>query len=263
MKTSVKYVSLVALLAGAALVVTLPVLRAQEDKPAAEPPTSNKEAGDDQLLLLLKQLQEEVQSLRREVAELREQRGRRDGDAPREGAREDGPRDGEPRVAGQRRPTQTGRIFDAYDKNKDRKVSFEEWLSMKEGEFTPERKALEFTRFLVADTERDDGLTFEEFASWMENRGRIPETALRSDFLAFDAEQYTMLVKVVGRSGEGGTSTPDGEQTFNVARNVVILLEKGEAGKLSDLTVSAPVQLTLSLDGKQVIAIQRIRKDVR
>jgi hypothetical protein len=208
------------------------------------------------LLQALKQLQEEVQALRREVQELRGQRERRDGDAPRE----DGPRDGDRPAAGDRRPTQTGRIFDAYDKDDNLKVSFEEWLAMREGEITLERRIQEQMRFSAADTTRDAGLTFEEFAFWMENRGRIPEGALRGEFLAFDETQYTLFVKLVGRSGEGGASSPDGEKTFNVARDVVIVLEDGKAGKFSDLTESTPVQLHVSIDGKQVIGIQRIRK---
>jgi hypothetical protein len=270
MKSSLRTLSLVTLLFGVLAMVVVSAIRAQEDKkpaaagedkPAAgdvKPAPAGEDkpaAADDDLLKALRQLQEEVQALRREVQELRGQRERRDGDAPRE----DGPRDGERRVDDPR-PTQVGRIFDAYDKDKDRKVSFEEWLKMREGEITPERRIQEQMRFSAADTARDGGLTFDEFAFWMENRGRIPEGNLRGDFIAFDETQYTLLVKLVGRSGEGGVSTPDGEKTFNVARDVVILLEQGEPGKFSDLTESAPVQLHLSIDGKQVIAIQRIRK---
>lgn len=269
MKRSMKYVAMVALLAGAALLVVVPRSSAQDDKPTPGESAPAAKPGEDELLLLLKQLQEEVQSLRREVAELREQRSRRDGDAPREGAprdgaprdagREEGPRNPE-RRAGGLRPGQAERIFKAYDKNSDGKASFEEWLAMREGEITPERRVVEQMRFSAADTEHDGGLTFAEFAFYLENRGRIPEGALRGTVIGFDETQYTLLVNLVGRSGEGGQASPDGEKTFNVVRDVKIVLEDGTAGKIGDLSEGAAVQLWLTIDGKQVIGVQRLRK---
>lgn len=57
----------------------------------------------------------------------------------------------------------TERIFVAYDKNKDNKVSFDEWLKMKEGKMTDERVSREKQLFNDADKDKDDSITWKEF----------------------------------------------------------------------------------------------------
>lgn len=63
------------------------------------------------------------------------------------------------------------RIFAAYDKNKDRVVSFEEWLAMREGEITSERRLIE-QRHFAEPAGDDQKITIEEFYLWMERRSR-------------------------------------------------------------------------------------------
>lgn len=187
---------------------------AQEDK---------KDAVNRELLELIRQLKSEVESLKKEVKELRGKEAgaqrdvRRDSDRERESARRDLPRregdspreskeremkerdsdrrDGERREGyrrtdrdrpnsatppgderrevGRKTPYRSAsrandirkyeRIFAAYDKNKDKKVSFEEWLGMKEGKMTDSRAAREKKVFGEADKTKDNYLSFEEF----------------------------------------------------------------------------------------------------
>ena len=63
------------------------------------------------------------------------------------------------------------RIFAAYDKNKDGNVSFEEWLAMREGEMTSERRSREQQHFSEPAGD-DQRITLEEFYRWMERRSR-------------------------------------------------------------------------------------------
>ena len=63
------------------------------------------------------------------------------------------------------------RIFAAYDKNKDRAVSFEEWLAMREGEITSERRLIE-QRHFAEPAGDDQKITIEEFYLWMDRRSR-------------------------------------------------------------------------------------------
>ena len=63
------------------------------------------------------------------------------------------------------------RIFAAYDKNKDRVVSFEEWLAMREGEITSERRLIE-KRHFAEPAGDDQKITIEEFYLWMDRRSR-------------------------------------------------------------------------------------------
>ena len=62
-------------------------------------------------------------------------------------------------------------IFSAYDKNKDRVVSFEEWLAMREGEITSERRLIE-QRHFAEPAGDDQKITIEEFYLWMDRRSR-------------------------------------------------------------------------------------------
>ena len=124
--------------------------------------------------------------------------GRRDGNVPaREGARDgegakrEGPRDGEgPRREGprdgdapareggatlemeQRNLNQWTRIFGAYDKDKNKKVTFEEWLSMKDGEMPADRREREQGWFNQADASGDGGVTLGEWIDWKSKQGR-------------------------------------------------------------------------------------------
>lgn len=80
--------------------------------------------------------------------------------------------------AAQRDPNQqkTKKIFNAYDKNRDNVVSFEEWLAMREGEMTSERRAIEQKRFSEPAGD-DQKITLEEFYRWTFRRssGRLRE----------------------------------------------------------------------------------------
>jgi len=58
-------------------------------------------------------------------------------------------------------------------------VSFEEWLKMKEGEMTDDRRARERTWYNQADPNGDGSVTFEEFEGWMESRSRRREGSRR------------------------------------------------------------------------------------
>ena len=66
---------------------------------------------------------------------------------------------------------QAKRIFAAYDKNKDGFASFEEWLQMREGEMTDERRKRERKHF-AAPAGKDSKITQEEFYRWMLSRQR-------------------------------------------------------------------------------------------
>ncbi|MEM7558656.1 MAG: hypothetical protein AAF394_06005 [Planctomycetota bacterium] len=66
---------------------------------------------------------------------------------------------------------QAKRIFAAYDKNKDGFASFEEWLQMREGEMTDERRERERKHF-AAPAGKDSKITQEEFYRWMLSRQR-------------------------------------------------------------------------------------------
>lgn len=66
---------------------------------------------------------------------------------------------------------QAKRIFAAYDKNKDGFASFEEWLQMREGEMTDERRDRERKHF-AAPAGKDSKITQEEFYQWMLSRQR-------------------------------------------------------------------------------------------
>jgi Ca2+-binding EF-hand superfamily protein len=56
--------------------------------------------------------------------------------------------------------------FMSYDKNKDGKVAFEEFLRMKEGAMTADRKAREKKHFDAIDTGNDGSISLAEFTAW-------------------------------------------------------------------------------------------------
>jgi hypothetical protein len=64
------------------------------------------------------------------------------------------------------------KIFRAYDKNGDGKITFEEWLAMKEGATDdPERRARERQQYSSIDRNRDGALSLEEVLTWNRSSG--------------------------------------------------------------------------------------------
>ena len=140
------------------------------------------------LFQMINALRDEVASLRHQL-ESRRDVGARDGNAryaDRDGTPSPRLRDGDrgsespearrgdrdqPRSVNNRLLQQAKRIFAAYDKNRDQSVSFEEWLQMREGEMTSERRERERGHFDEPAGE-DSKITLEEFYRWMESRQR-------------------------------------------------------------------------------------------
>jgi hypothetical protein len=171
-------------IAGLFLFLGLQGSNAQEKKRDSNDTNQNRE-----LLQLIRELRSEVALLRKEVNQLKDNAniGRRNsisrGDRPKEDAPlRDGDRTREsdrprvkdrPRVTDRPRPSnprleeadekKTKRVFQAYDKNKDSKVSFSEWLAMREGKITDERRNREQSVFRSADKNRNESLSFDEF----------------------------------------------------------------------------------------------------
>lgn len=124
------------------------------------------------LLEMIKQLRNEVSMLRRQLEQTRMPReGQRD--LPREASDARRPAEGTRDQAGTRNPAmqKAQRIFIAYDKNQDGTVSFEEWLAMREGEMTSERRAREQQHFSEPAGD-DQKISPEEFFRWMDRRSR-------------------------------------------------------------------------------------------
>lgn len=124
------------------------------------------------LLEMIKQLKNEVSMLRRQLEQTRMPReGQRD--LPREASDARRPAEGTRDQAGTRNPAmqKAQRIFIAYDKNQDGMVSFEEWLAMREGEMTSERRAREQQHFSEPAGD-DQKISPEEFFRWMDRRSR-------------------------------------------------------------------------------------------
>ena len=171
-------------IAGLFLFLGLQGSNAQEKKRESNDTNQNRE-----LFQLIRELRSEVALLRKEVNQLKDNAniGRRNsisrGDRPKEDAPlRDGDRTREsdrprvkdrPRVTDRPRPSnprleeadekKTKRVFQAYDKNKDSKVSFSEWLAMREGKITDERRNREQSVFRSADKNRNESLSFDEF----------------------------------------------------------------------------------------------------
>lgn len=164
----------------------------REEEPRRDgfrPQTEREEA----LYKMILQLQREVAELRnvirsrdgeprRDGADRPREEPRRDGDQPRregdqprdrDSDRPDASREGEREAQTGRQErwelTKEGKVFKAYDKNGDRVISGEEWLAMKEGEMTGERRALELRRFKEASG--DGKFTVEKFLHWYTKGG--------------------------------------------------------------------------------------------
>jgi hypothetical protein len=168
---------------GMLVVLMIPTANAQErDRPLERREADFKPQNDREraLFAMIQQLRAEVANLKRQVAARgdgprlsddaysrdRARTERREGDAPREGDRA---RERDPRIATNPMIQKATRIFAAYDKNKDKQVSFEEWLAMREGEMTEERKARE--RGFFAQPAGEDGvISLEEFVRAMQRR---------------------------------------------------------------------------------------------
>jgi Ca2+-binding EF-hand superfamily protein len=58
------------------------------------------------------------------------------------------------------------RIFRSYDKSGDGKITFEEWLAMREGEMDSARRAQEQQQFSSVDRNKDGTLSLEEVLNW-------------------------------------------------------------------------------------------------
>ena len=131
------------------------------------------------LMNMIQQLRSEVADLRRQVANRDRDRSVLSGESgSRNFDRREGDRGSENRPTSNPLMKQTTRIFAAYDKNRDQRVSFEEWLSMREGEMTSERRSRELGVF--SQQAGDDRLiTLEEFYRAMVARTR--GTAPRED----------------------------------------------------------------------------------
>ena len=165
-------------IAGLFLFLGLQGSNAQEKKRDSNDTNQNRE-----LLQLIRELRSEVALLRKEVNQLKDNAniGRRNSNSRGDRPKEDAPlRDGDrtresdrPRVTDRPRPSnprleeadekKTKRVFQAYDKNKDSKVSFSEWLAMREGKITDERRNREQSVFRSADKNRNESLSFDEF----------------------------------------------------------------------------------------------------
>ena len=66
---------------------------------------------------------------------------------------------------------QLNRIYGAYDKDADNKVTFKEWLAMKNGEMDRAREKREEGWFDDADANRDETVSLEEFIDWKLSQG--------------------------------------------------------------------------------------------
>ncbi len=114
----------------------------------------------------------------------RSREGARDGDRPREGemrregdgegGSREGARDGESSAAeaSEREINQWTRIYGAYDKDGDRAVTFEEWVSMKNYELTSDQRDREKGWFDEADGNGDEKVTLGEWIDWKASQGR-------------------------------------------------------------------------------------------
>ncbi|MCB1229109.1 MAG: hypothetical protein KDN19_02520 [Verrucomicrobiae bacterium] len=101
--------------------------------------------------------------------------GARDGDRPREGeGSRESARDSESSAstASDREVNQWTRIYGAYDKDGDRAVTFDEWVSMKNYELSRDQREREKGWFDQADSNSDEAVTLDEWIGWKSSQGR-------------------------------------------------------------------------------------------
>ncbi len=99
--------------------------------------------------------------------------GPRDGEGEAAGRREgDGDARGAARAMDDRTINQLSRIYRAYDKNGDNRVTFEEWVAMKNYELTREQREREKGWFDQADANNDEKMTLGEWIDWKASQGR-------------------------------------------------------------------------------------------
>ena len=161
-------------------------VQGQDRDQPRERPNVNRDTGfqpqndrERALMNMIQQLRSEVADLRRQVANRDRDRSVLSGESgSRNFDRREGDRGSENRPTSNPLMKQATRIFAAYDKNRDQRVSFEEWLAMREGEMTSERRSRELGVF--SQQAGDDRLiTLEEFYRAMVARTR--GTAPRED----------------------------------------------------------------------------------
>jgi hypothetical protein len=164
-----------------------------------------------------------IQQLRSEVTQLRQQIGnrdrpgvtsdkssrnttdrvRREGDMPRE-------RDSvsQPRASNDPLLRQATRIFAAYDKNRDQRVSFDEWLAMREGEMTSDRRAREMG-FFSQQAGDDRMITLEEFHRGMvaRQRGSAPREGGKRDGEARSGEKRDQVSRESVKRDSGASES--------------------------------------------------------
>jgi hypothetical protein len=124
---------------------------------------------------MIQQLQRDVAQLRRELhvrAPARERTIARDSDAP---ART-GSRDRDPAPSRDPAYNKMARIYQAYDKDGNKQVSFQEFLAMREGADDPRVRTQAQATFKQVDRNGDGHVSFEEFfaASQRRQRGDQP-----------------------------------------------------------------------------------------
>ncbi len=142
-------------------------------------PQTDREAT---LLRIVMELRREMAELRREIEQLREAElsdgtpsrpeGPRDGERPTYGASRDGETPSREATPGNQR-NQFVRLFARYDANRDGKVTYQEFLAMREGPETPQIRQI----FAAGDSNQDGIWSQEEFLAAAIRRQREAEAA--------------------------------------------------------------------------------------
>jgi beta-lactamase regulating signal transducer with metallopeptidase domain len=162
------------------------------------------------LVEMIRQLQREVSLLRREV---------RGGGMLERGDVAQRYREGEPgevqrdsversgRLQDNWRRTREGRVFMAYDKNRDGQVTLDEWLAMTNGYVNETRQELQTRRFNQAEPSGDGKFTPQEFVYWY-GVGRFED----ADGEGEEARPRRRLLRDNDQGGER-RSRGDGDET--------------------------------------------------
>ena len=195
------------------------------------------------LVKLLTQLQREVTALRREVQSLKQAADGRDGDGRQV-----------PRRGGGSRPSVSAaemnkfrKQFQAYDKDQDGAISFQERLRMKNYEVTGTRLLTERLYHLHEDMNRDGGVSLEEFAA---GRTRKGQRWLPFQLMAVDADAGQIHVQ-----GGGGESEASGKDRSIAVEPKAVIVVKGREAKLSSLTLGQPIYVFFSHDETSTVGL--------